>query len=154
MVAVHCRAIEPSRVLFKGANKPGRFPGKRAQVWSFFVRRRRGRRRKEKKVRRIGLRGNYYGGDFLKREKHALYGSSELCVRKVGAEKMRALSRFFKAASARSKREKIGVVIISAQANLALFFFLTTPAAMPAHEKRPDLRAFSRNSSGLIGTFK
>ena len=55
----------PSRVLFRGANKPGRFPGKRAQVWSFFVRRHRGRRRKEKKVGRIGLRGNYYDADFF-----------------------------------------------------------------------------------------
>ena len=36
-----------------------------AQVWSFFVRRHRGRRRKEKKVGRIGLRGNYYDADFF-----------------------------------------------------------------------------------------
>ena len=59
-------------------------------------------------------------------------------------------SRFFKAANARSKSEKTGVVIISAQAYSAYIFSITTPAAMPAHKKRPYLRAFSWNRAGLL----
>ena len=59
---------------------------------------------------------------------------------------------FFKAANARSKREKTCVVIICSQANSAHIFFITTPVAMLAREKGPHLRAFSWNSYRLIGT--